>query len=406
MTSRQQVRLKLSFLVLISLSIMLAACQSNPPLLTPISPEETKAKADATQIATLLADHATPTPIPSATPWPVATNTPQPEPRENLLGITNPLTGLKIKDPDLLRQRPLLVKIVNWPESFRPAEGLNKADMVFEYYHGAQINHLIALYYGDDHPHVGPLGDGSVVDARLTEHQQGVLVVGTVDETVENVLDNFLVDRFAQRGFIPCPGICTDTVAQGGKTWVDTAAVREALSDSVAANKTPDLFGLTFSETPPDSNLTAQRFSYLYADFSVMDWRFNTVSGKYELWQDELVSEGRYKLSESKDRDTDEPIAFDNIVFLFTKYVNYRDLFYDINFDDGNTQQRGILLRDGKLYHINWSTSAYDQPFLFYNLNGEAFELKPGRTWITLSSNDSKIEQVDEDEWDMHFIIK
>ncbi|HPL81212.1 MAG TPA: DUF3048 C-terminal domain-containing protein [Anaerolineaceae bacterium] len=402
-----QIRKAKTLLLLIAIiSIALSACQSKPPLLTPISPEETKAKADATQIATLLADHATPTPIPSATPWPVATNTPQPEPRENLLGITNPLTGLKIKDPDLLRQRPLLVKIVNWPQSFRPAEGLNKADMVFEYYHGAQVNNLIALYYGNDHPHVGPLGDGSVVDARLTEHQQGVLVVGTVYELVESVLDNYLVDRFARRGFIPCPGICTDTVAQGGKTWVDTAAVRTALSSSDEANKTPELFGLKFAEIPPDSNQTAQRFSYLYADFSVMDWRFNTESGKYELWQDELVTEGRYKLSKAEDRATGEPIAFENIVFLFTNYVNYRNLFYDINFDDGNTQQRGILLRDGKLYHINWSTSAYDQPFLFFNLNGEAFKLKPGRTWITLSTNDSKIEQVDEDEWDMHFIIK
>ncbi len=402
-----QIRKAKTLLLLIAIiSIALSACQSKPPLLTPISPEETKAKADATQIATLLADHATPTPIPSATPWPVATNTPQPEPRENLLGITNPLTGLKIKDPDLLRQRPLLVKIVNWPQSFRPAEGLNKADMVFEYYHGAQVNNLIALYYGNDHPHVGPLGDGSVVDARLTEHQQGVLVVGTVYELVESVLDNYLVDRFARRGFIPCPGICTDTVAQGGKTWVDTAAVRTALSSSDEANKTPELFGLQFAEIPPDSNQTAQRFSYLYADFSVMDWRFNPESGKYELWQDELVTEGRYKLSKAEDRATGEPIAFENIVFLFTNYVNYRNLFYDINFDDGNTQQRGILLRDGKLYHINWSTSAYDQPFLFFNLNGEAFELKPGRTWVTLSTNDSKIEQVDEDEWDMHFIVK
>ncbi len=402
-----QIRKAKTLLLLIAIiSIALSACQSKPPLLTPISPEETKAKADATQIATLLADHATPTPIPSATPWPVATNTPQPEPRENQLGSTNPLTGLKVKNPALLRQRPLFVKIVNWPQSFRPAEGLNKADMVFEYYHGAQVNNLIALYYGNDHPHVGPLGDGSVVDARLTEHQQGVLVVGTVYELVESVLDNYLVNRFARRGFIPCPGICTDTVAQGGKTWVDTAAVRTALSSSDEANKTPELFGLKFAEIPPDSNQTAQRFSYLYADFSVMDWRFNPESGKYELWQDELVSEGRYKLSKAEDRAKGEPIAFENIVFLFTNYVNYRNLFYDINFDDGNTQQRGILLRDGKLYHINWSTSAYDQPFLFFNLNGEAFELKPGRTWVTLSTNDSKIEQVDEDEWDMHFIVK
>jgi hypothetical protein len=43
---------------------------------------------------------------------------------------------------------------------------------------------------------------------------------------------------------------------------------------------------------------------------------------------------------------------------------------------------------------------------LFFDLQGEPIALKPGRTWITLGNLENRIEQVDEREWDMHFIIK
>lgn len=388
------------------LSALLVACAPKPPKLKPVTPNPDNALIQSSYNPTQIAQHATPTPKPSATPWPVASNTPSPTPGENRLGTLNPLTGLRVEQPELLRQRPILVKIANWPEGLRPADGLNKADMVFEYYIGAQSNHLLALYYGTDHDHVGPLGPGRVIDARLTEHQQGQLIVASGDAYVEDVLTQFLGDRNLMRGYAPCPGICTETVAQGGNTFVNTGAIRELLADDESPEFTPSLFGLTFSDTPPKANNHADRFSYLYADFSVMDWRYNPEKRQYELWQDKKLSTGRYTLDKSADLGTNDPIAFDNIIFLYTRYVDYRKIFWDINFDDGNTDQRGILLRDGNLYHIRWAAKKYDEPLLFFDLQGEPIALKPGRTWITLGNLENRIEQVDEREWDMHFIIK
>lgn len=399
-------KLKILTLVLISISLVLGACQFKPPKLTPAVPSPSGQSPLPSQVATRLAEHATPTPIPSATPWPVASDTPQPEPRQNTLGFVNPLTGLTVNRPSLLRERPVLVKIANWPESLRPADGLNKADMVFEYFIGAQSNHLLALYYGDDHEHVGPLGPGRVVDARIAEHMQGQLIVASADDIVGDVLESYLNRRYTMRGFAPCPAICTETLAQGGNTFVNTDAVRNELAKKSDENFIPSLFGLKFSKTAPESSDDAFRFSFMYADFSVMDWRFNEDSGAYELWQDKKVSAGEYTLSKSEDLGSGEPIAFENIIFLFSNYFNYRNLFFDINFKDGGTEQRGILLRDGKLYHIRWGAEGFDQPFHFYDLEGEPFLLKPGKTWVTLATMDSNIEQVDEGEWDMRFILK
>lgn len=357
------------------------------------------------QQATQLAEHATPTPIPSATPWPVVTPTPYIEPTDINLGSINPLTGLKVSEPSLLRTRPILVQIANWPETLRPADGLNSADMVFEYFIGAQTNQLLALYYGNDYDHVGPLHSGRVIDARLTEHFQGHLVLASGKEILENVLKDFLENRHAMRGFAPCPGICTETEAQGGLTFVDTAAMR-AFFAGKAPRFIPKLFGFEFDENAQPSEDAATRFSYLYADFSVMDWRYNESNTNYELWQDKQVDNRQYTLEPSQDRRSGDPIAFENIVFLFTNYQDYRKMFFDINFNPGNTQQPGILLRDGKLYAIRWGASAYDKPILIFDLDGNPMPLKPGKTWFTLTSLDSKVEKVAEGEWDMTFQVK
>lgn len=374
-------------------------------MLTPLLTSPTAFQALPSQQATQRAEHATPTPVPSATPWPVASPTPYVEPTSVNLGSINPLTGLKVSQPGLLRSRPLLVKIANWPETLRPADGLNQADMVFEYFIGAQTNHILALYYGNNYAHIGPLDDGKVIDARLTEHFQGHLAVGVADSILEDIFENFLKYRNARRGYMPCPGICTDTVAQGGLTFVDSAVVRETLTKK-STRFTPSLFGFLFDETPPPAHEIASRFSYLYADFSVMDWRYDEENGNYALWQDKQTDYRKYTLEPSKDRSSGEQIAFENVVFLFTNYKDYRKLFFDINFDPGNTKQPGILLRDGKLYPINWGASSYETPILIYDEGGNPMPLKPGKTWFTLTSLDSKIEKVEEGEWDMTFKVK
>ncbi|MDY0126032.1 MAG: DUF3048 domain-containing protein, partial [Anaerolineaceae bacterium] len=62
----------------------------------------------------------------------------------------NPLTGLKVADPSLLRRRPVIMKVSNHLIDYQAHWGLSSADIVFDYYIGWGSDRYAALYYGQD----------------------------------------------------------------------------------------------------------------------------------------------------------------------------------------------------------------------------------------------------------------
>ena len=297
-----------------------------------------------------------------------------------------------------------MVKLANWPQSLRPFNQILDADMVFEYYIGHQMNHLLALYYGGDATAVGPLAPGRVVDARLARRYQASLVVASAPTTVEGVFEQTLPDRVFYRGYAPCPGICTETQAQGGNTVVDTAALRafeKTKEFETGIERLPDLF---FNKKIENWDESALRVSYIYADFSVMDWRYDKIYGGYQLWQDYQSENGNYTLSQTLDRDTQQPVIFENVLILLADYIEYNSSFYDIDFREGDRQQAAIFLRDGKLTHGTWYAPDINQPFQFFDLQGNPYHLKPGQTWITFASTTSRMDLVEEGSWDITFV--
>ena len=391
--------------LLISLSILMNACifHSAPPQITPVitavqSPAPLSLEGKQTQIAI----HATATPIPTATPWPIATPTSQ-EPTPTISRIRfNPLTGLIATDVDLLLRRPVMVKLANWPRNLRPFNQIINADLVFEYYNGYQTNHLLALFYTSDAAAVGPLAPGRLIDARLARHYQADLVVASADDMVTGVFENTLPGQVFYRGFAPCPGICTETQAQGGNTVVDTAAIRAFALEDRSTRTTTKMEDQFFSLRLNDWDEIATRFSYMYADFSVMDWRYDEKSGKYQLWQEAEDEDGNLTLAQSFDRDSGEPIAFDNLIFVMANYIEYDLTTYDINLREGDPNQVAILLRNGKLTYGNWYSESLSDPFQFF-VGGESYPLKAGKSWITFATTTSRPVPTIEGEWDMEF---
>ena len=62
----------------------------------------------------------------------------------------DPLTGLKVANPDILNRRPVAVKISAFPRGMvRPVErGLSRADVVYEYFIGDDhLTRFIAVFY-------------------------------------------------------------------------------------------------------------------------------------------------------------------------------------------------------------------------------------------------------------------
>ena len=397
--------LKLIFLGV--LVVLLSGCNflTPAPKITPLVVDSPATPTlNPEQALTKAAQQATPTPFPSPTPWQVVTATPTLKPNPARSDTTNPLTGLEVENQDLLWERPILVKLDNWPQNLRPFNQVLDADLVFEYYIGHQMNQILALFYGGDASAVGPLAPGQLVDARLARRYQASLAVASAPITVEGVFKQTLPDRTFYRGYVPCPGICTETEAQGGNTVVNTAALRSFIKSEGIKNGIERLQDLYFNKKIENWNDSALRVSYLYADFSVMDWRYDKIYGAYQLWQDFQNEDGSYTLSQTFDRDSQQPVLFENVLILMADYIQYNPAFFDIDFREGDREQPAIFLRDGKLTHGTWYAPDINQPLQFFDLEGNPYYLKPGQTWITFASTTSRMNLVDEGYWDIIFV--
>jgi len=391
----------------IGLVVILAGCNLivPAPQITPlVTSLPTTPTLNLEQALTKAASQATPTPFPSPTAWTVVTPTSTPKSIPAQFDTTNPLTGLEVENPSMLWERPIMVKLANWPQSLRPLNQIMNADMVFEYYIGHQMNHLLALYYGGDATAVGPLAPGRVVDARLARRYQANLVVASAPTTVAGVFEHTLPDRVFYRGYAPCPGICTETQAQGGNTVVDTSAMRTFADTQSTENGIERMPDLSFNKKIENWDESALRLSYLYADFSVMDWRYDNTFGGYQLWQDFQNADGSYTLQQTFDRDTQQPVMFENVLILLADYIEYNPSFFDIDFREGDREQPAIFLRDGKLTHGTWYAPDINQPFQFFDLQGNPYFLKPGQSWITFASTTSRLDLVEEGSWDITFV--
>ncbi len=112
----------------------------SPPV--PIASEE-KSQSDVPAIAT---ETPSPTSLPPKQPvLPPVRYGPHPEDfPENI----NPLTGLPVSNPDLLREPALLISIPHFPASARPQAGISFAPWVFEYLIAEGTTRFLAAFYG------------------------------------------------------------------------------------------------------------------------------------------------------------------------------------------------------------------------------------------------------------------
>lgn len=389
------------------LVVLLSGCSilTPAPKITPLVVDSPATPTlNPEQALTKAAQQATPSPFPSPTPWQVVTPTATQRSIPAKTDRTNPLTGLEVDDPNLLLERPIMVKLANWPQSLRPFNQIVDADMVFEYFIGYQMNHLLALYYGGNASAVGPLAPGRVVDARLARCYQASLAVASAPSTEAGVFEQTLPDRVFYQGYVPCPGICTETDAQGGNTVVDTAALRAYVESEGTQNAIARLPDLYFDKNIEKWDENAIRVSYLYADFSVMDWRYDKIFGGYQLWQDFQNEDGSYTLSQTFDRNSQQPVIFENVLILLADYIEYNPSFFDIDLREGDRKQPAILLRDGKMTNGTWYAPNNNQPLQFFDLQGNPYYLKPGQTWITFASTISRVNMVEDGSWDIVFV--
>ena len=389
-------------LVFMLLAFLLGAC----------SPQTVPTSLPATVEALVEASLA-PSQFPTVTTEPTATATLLPPTPTVMLTPTsdpilldpayNPLTGLLVDDPALLNRRPLMIKVSNWPRLGRPHAGLSAADIVFEYYIGAFMNRFLAIYYGQDATKIGPVRSGRLVDSQLTNLYQGLLIYGDADEAVDQTLLTVLGERALPFHILPCPAMCGQATHSATGVFANATELTRYVVDQGIDNSRPDLAGMHFQSEPPVGDELGTLVSFVYADFSLTEWRYNPGLGVYHLWQDSELPDGKITKAPTYDRNTDEPLSFENIIIVYTNYITFTPSKHDIELTNVSSFQSALFFRDGIMSYGTWRAEDDQSPLQFFTTDGSPMPLKPGQTWIILAGNHTVTGQVSPGAWDFYF---
>jgi hypothetical protein len=355
--------------------------------------------------ATLRPATSTNTPTPAQTVTPTITLTPTLTASPTLFASgpdeftsnVNPLTGLPVANPALLELAPGLVSITNSPSNARPQSGLSYAAQVFEFYIGEGATRFLAVYYGEYPPdpgadgkavQMGPIRSGRLHYEVLRQLYNGFLVFASAMQKVRDKLNQYIIV------YNPDP-----TTINGA--YIPVAEMLEKGKEMQQKEGNPALFGQRFDPNPPAGGKPAAKIWMDYNYYAQIFWTYDAQHNVY------LRAQGDDKGSPpiaSIDRLTGKQLGFENVIVLFTNYIRYSDVYFNIEFKYVN-RWPAILFRDGQMYPMFWTTraDAYEQksgkmrPMRFINLDGTPFALRPGHTWIEIVQlNNMVYETVDD----------
>ncbi len=395
-------RVVLSFLILLFLSACVKEAPPEPESMLSVAEADLSTPEPTFTITSTATLEPTPSLTPTFTPTFPATLTPTLTPfGEFNMGI-NPLTGLAVDDPEKLERRPVMVKVSNWPRTGRPHAGLTSADIVFEYFIGHQMNRFLALYYGEDSDVIGPVRSGRLVDAQLVNFYQGILAYGDADPQVDGVIYDMLGARALAFLEVPCPPMCGEATHDATGVFTNSADLTDYAVSIGVDNSRPDLHGMFFQQDPLSGDADGKLLRVEYADFSIMEWRFDLVTQNYRLWMDEESEDG-LDLGLMTDRNNDQPVMFDNVVVMYADYLEHTSTLHDILLRDAADYQPVLLFRNGRMTYGTWRVTSPDNPILFETIEGDPLAFKPGKTWIVIMGMSSQTIQPAGGEWEIYF---
>ena len=307
----------------------------------------------------------------------------------------NPLSGLPVSDPESLDLPPALVSISNFPLMARPQAGLSFSPLIFEFYTGQGLTCLLAYFYGDMpdtnglDTEIGPVHSGRLPDEGLRQLYQGFLVNSGASENVARNLSHE-THVFAR------------TEDQIGNLMITSGELQDiALKEKEELDKMGPSGMLHDTQVPPNGK-KADSFWLMYNYVNQIIWHYDSQSGAYLRYQDNGDATTFIRLD---DRLTGEPLTFENVIIFFAEHKAVYETWIDVLFTYYE-KEPALLLRDGQIYQIYWSTrntkeaaaAGKPNPIRFIDYDGELFPLKPGQTWVEIvQPGTSYWESIDSD---------
>jgi hypothetical protein len=344
-----------------------APAVSTPVASTPVPAGSTPAPAGATPALT----QSSPTPVPPTptagpTPTPTATLPPRPE-------NENPLTGLTVSDPALLRRRPLHVRVGNDPGA-RPQVGLSAADMVYEEITEWWVTRFTAIYLSTAPEAIGPIRSARLINTQLTGQYNAALINSGGSDPVRWELSQLPIVNLDEY-FHPQPYFY-----RAGQGWQTRLAVNAAAARNLMASKGMEaavpLRGFTFSDAPVGGSPAISITIPYPKATSPSQWRYDAASGRYLHWVNgqPLV-----------DITNTLQISAANVIIYYAEHQP-TDIVEDSNGATSiriivNGEGRAQVIRDGKVIEGRWRTGGEQTPD-FLLPDGQLIPLKRGNTWV------------------------
>jgi Protein of unknown function (DUF3048). len=302
-----------------------------------------------------------------------------------------------------------MVKVSNFPRTARPHAGLSYADIVFSYYTGEGGSRFLALYYGQDAKQVGSIRSGRYIDRWLVTMYQGVLAFVSAWKPELDAIYAQLGNRAITYGENNSAFFTTITNDPSDPNYVNRVMVNTAelskyyASLPSATNAKPVLEGMAFNSVPPSGGADGHEVTMQYHPTNLENWKYDPTTHKYLRWIDTEDANYNVSLIPLVDRDTNQQLAFSNVVILWANYetLNGDDSMHEVSLVGASGKM--LLFRDGKEYEGKWKGLNTTGPIQFFNADGSPMQLQPGNTWITISGGTSTVQQDTPGVWKVVF---
>ncbi len=328
--------------------------------------------------------------MPTPTPFPVATPTaPAAVPVEEFPSDVNPLTGLRVPNPEVLNRRPLAIKISNYPPVVRPQSGVDLADMVFEHYAEGGVTRFTAIYLSQDAEPVGPVRSARLIDLEIPAMFKAILAYSGASAGVNA---RIRASDFMERALSPDFGVGApifwriprEGVALEHTLFTSTRQLwKEATRRGI--NGRQDLRGMVFSEQPPPGGQPVSTVVIPYR-MEPVAWRYDPGSRRWLRW-----TAGQPHMDALAGRQ----LSAANVIVIYAHHQTTDILEDQLGNYSIEIQIWGSgplrIFRDGRMYEGQWQRFRREDMLRFVDAQGRPIPLKPGNTWFQMVPLDMEI---------------
>jgi hypothetical protein len=292
-------------------------------------------------------------------------------------GPVAPLTGLPIDDEALAARRVLAIKIDNHPNA-RPQSGLDIADAVMEIGVEGGFTRFVALFHTNDTDYLGPIRSARPTDPTVLRPMNAVMVISGGQTWVLNLIASRGVKMIGE--------------VDGTYRISTRSAPHNLFGDTVALRATADgrgysdEFGIPIYEIAPWTEMPdekADTIAMSWSTSSTYSWQY--VDGKYLRF----VGADNPVAHNTVDREgAEEQISVDVLVVIEgARYQAFPAAGVAGNEVPATETIGGgpvEIFYQGYVRTGVWERSTIEDPFVFYDENGDPMTVPPGKPWISI----------------------